>query len=225
MGIERVSPLINPDALAANFTNEGGVAGSVRFLKNIAGLWLLQQCRREWSSARALDYDELSQLASGAPPFGALIDPDCPDFLNPPSMVEAIRNFCRRSGQRPPQSLPETVRCILESLALKYRLTLDELVRLTGTPINRIHIVGGGSRNERLCQYTADATHLPVFAGPAEATAIGNIMVQALAMGQVGSVDAIRTIIRESVDIKTFEPGPAAEWEEAYGRFRATLGL
>jgi rhamnulokinase len=225
MGVELDSPLINPDVLAANFTNEGGVAGRIRFLKNIAGLWLLRQCRREWSSGRALDYDELSQWAGEASPFGAFVDPDCPDFLNPPSMVEALRNFCRRTGQRPPLTLPETVRCILESLALKYRRTLDELVRLTGKSVDRIHVIGGGSRNERLCQFTADATHLPVFSGPAEATAIGNIMVQALATGQVGSIDAVRSIIRESVDVKAFEPGRAAEWEEAYGRFQATVGL
>ena len=225
MGVELGSPLINPAVLSANFTNEGGIAGSTRFLKNIAGLWLLQQCRKEWSSGQALDYDELTRLAGGASPFGAFIDPDCPDFLNPPNMTEAIRSFCLRTGQRPPQTLAATGRCILESLALKYRWTLDELRRLTGRSIERIHIIGGGSRNEKLCQFTADATNLPVFSGPAEATAIGNIMAQALAMGHVGSVAEIREIVRDSVDMNTYQPDRAAEWDRAYIRFREAVGL
>jgi len=225
MGVELGSPLINPDVLASNFTNEGGVAGSTRFLKNIAGLWLLQQCRKEWSSVRTPGYDELTGLVDEASPFGALIDPDCADFLNPPSMTEAIGSYCRRTGQMPPQSPPETVRCILESLALKYRWTLDEIMHLTGKSINRIHVIGGGSRNQRLCQFTADATGLPVFSGPAEATSIGNIMIQALAMGQVSSVEEIRAIIRESVEIKAYEPVQAAEWDRAYGRFRGVMGF
>jgi rhamnulokinase len=225
MGVELGSPLINPAVLSANFTNEGGVAGRIRFLKNIAGLWLLQQCRKEWSSGRALGYDELTRLTGECSPFGAFIDPDCPDFLNPPSMAEAIRSYCRRSGQRPPQSLAETVRCILESLALKYRWTLEELRRLTGKSISRIHIIGGGSRNETLCQFTADATNLPVLSGPAEATAIGNLMTQALAMGLVGSVAEIREIVRDSTDINTFQPDRTAEWDRAYSRFREVAGL
>jgi rhamnulokinase len=225
LGVELGSPLINPDVLGSNFTNEGGVAGTTRFLKNIAGLWFLQQCRREWSADRTLGYTELSGLAVEAPPFGALIDPDRPDFLNPPSMTEAIRGFCRRTGQTPPLSPPEIVRCILESLAMKYRWTLDELVRLTGKAVNRIHVIGGGSRNERLCQFTADATGLPVFAGPAEATAIGNIMVQALAAGQVSSVGEIRTIVRESVDVRAFEPVETSAWDQAYVRFRGIMEL
>lgn len=225
MGVELSSPLINPDVLASNFTNEGGIAGSTRFLKNIAGLWLLQQCRKEWSSARTLGYEELVEMAAEASPFGALIDPDCPDFLNPPSMVEAIRAFCRRTGQKPPLSPSETARCVLESLALKYRQTLDDLVRLTGKSIDRLHVIGGGSKNEKLCQYTADATGLPVFSGPAEAAAIGNTMVQALATGRVSSIEEIRAIVRESVDIKAFEPIPGPNWDRAYARFREVLGF
>jgi rhamnulokinase len=225
MGVELGSPLINPAALNANFTNEGGIAGTIRFLRNIAGLWLLQQCRKEWSAGQALGYDELTRLAGEASPFGAFIDPDCPDFLNPPSMPEAIRSFCLRTGQKPPQSMAATVRCILESLALKYRWTLDELRRLTGKSIQKIHVIGGGSRNEMLCQFTADATNLPVFSGPAEATAIGNIMTQALALGRVGSVAEIREIVRNSVDIGTFQPDRPAEWEAVYVRFRQVVGL
>ncbi len=225
MGMELPSPLITPRSLAANFTNEGGVAGTFRFLKNISGLWLLQQCRKEWSRSMDLDYDDLTRIAGEAPPFKVFIDPDCPDFLNPPSMPEAIRRFCLRTGQAPPWSPAETVRCILESLAFKYRQTLDMLRLLTTKAIKRIHVTGGGSRNGRLCQFTADATNLPVLAGPAEATATGNIMVQALALGYVGSLNEIRSIVRGSVDVKTFEPSGRDDWEAAYERFREVVGL
>lgn len=225
MGVELASPLINPDALAANFTNEGGVGGRIRFLKNIAGLWLLQQCRKEWSLERPLDYEELVRLAGEAPPFAAFIDPDSQVFLNPPSMVEAISSFCRRTGQKPPQSTDATTRCILESLALKYRWTLDELRRLTGRTVDRLHVIGGGSRNKALCQFTADATQVEVLAGPSEATAIGNILVQALALGVVGSLAEIRAVVRESVDVRAFEPAPAGGWDSAYDRFRQVAGL
>lgn len=225
MGVELDSPLVNPDALAANFSNEGGVGGRTRFLRNIAGLWLLQQCRREWSANRPLGYDELARLAGEAPPFAAFIDPDCPDFLNPPSMVDAIRVFCRRTGQEPPQSVAGLARCILESLALKYRWTLEELRRLTRKRIQKLHVIGGGSRNERLCQFAADSTQLEVLSGPSEATALGNILVQTLALGALGSVAEARAVVRESVEIKTFEPGRAGEWDDAYGRFRQVAGL
>ncbi|MFZ2055299.1 MAG: rhamnulokinase family protein [Candidatus Aminicenantales bacterium] len=225
MGVELPSPLIAPQTLAANFTNEGGVAGTIRFLKNIAGLWLLRQCRKEWSRSMELSYDELIRMAGEAPPFKVFVDPDCPDFLNPQSMPEAIRKFCLRIGQVPPLSPAETVRCILESLALKYRQTLDQVRLLTGRAIERLHVIGGGSRNELLCQFTADATNLTVLAGPAEATATGNIMVQALALGYVGSLSEIRAIVRNSVKVKTFEPAGRADWDRAYERFRYVTGL
>ena len=225
MGVELLSPLVNSSALAANFTNEGGVSGRIRFLKNIAGLWLLQQCRKEWSQGQSLGYDELTRMAVEAAPFEAYVDPDSPDFLNPPSMPEAVGGYCRRTGQKPPRSPGATVRCVLESLAFKYRRTLDELRRLTNKPIARIHIIGGGSRNQRLCQFTADATHLPVLAGPAEATAMGNLMTQALAAGRVGSLEEIRSIVRNSVELGEFRPEHAAEWDRAYARFREVTGL
>jgi rhamnulokinase len=225
MGVELRAPLIDSAALAANFTNEGGVSGRVRFLKNIAGLWLLQQCRKEWSAGRALDYDELARLAAEAPAFEAFVDPDSRDFLNPSSMPDAVAAYCRRTGQRPPSSIGATVRAILESLALKYRGTLDELRRLTEKPIGRIHVIGGGSRNGRLCQFTADATGLPVLAGPAEATAMGNLMIQAMAAGQVGSLEEVRSIVRESVELKEYEPDQPAVWDRAYARFREVVGF
>jgi rhamnulokinase len=225
MGVELPFPLITPQSLAANFTNEGGVAGTIRFLKNINGLWLLQQCRKEWSRSADLDYDDLTRMAMEAPAFGVFIDPDCPDFLNPPSMPEAIGRFCLRTGQAPPPSPPETVRCILESLAFKYRHTLDLVRLLTAKVIERIHVIGGGSRNELLCQFTADATNLPVLAGPAEATATGNIMVQAMALGHIGSLNEIRTVVADSVDVRTYQPTGGDDWDRAYERFRKVVGL
>lgn len=225
MGIELPSPLISPQTLAANFTNEGGVSGTARFLKNIAGLWLLQQCRKEWSRSADLSYDELSRMAAEAPPFRVFIDPDCPDFMNPPSMTEAIRKYCLRTKQVPDLSPAETVRSILESLALKYRHTLDQLRLLSARPIKRIHVIGGGSRNQPLCQFTADATGLTVLAGPAEATAAGNIMVQALALGYVGTLGEIRSIVRNSVHIETYQPAGRADWDRAYSRFREVTSL
>ena len=225
MGVELPSPLITPQTLAANFTNEGGVAGTIRFLKNIAGLWLLQQCRKEWSKSMDLSYDELTRMAAEAAPLKVFVDPDCPDFLNPPSMSEAIRNFCLRTGQVPPPSPAETVRCILESLALKYRYTLDQVRLLTAKEVKRIHVIGGGSRNELLCRFTADATHLTVLAGPAEATATGNIMVQALALGYVKTLSEIRAIVRNSVNVRAYQPTGWADWDSAYERFRDVTGL
>jgi rhamnulokinase len=219
MGIETANPIINRPAMEANFTNEGGVGGTIRFLKNIAGLWLIQQCRKEWAKGRPLSYDEIARLAEEASPLRSLIDPDWPGFLNPPSMPEAIRLFCLQTKQTPPQTPPEIVRCILESLALKYRFTLDQLRRLVGTEVNRIHVIGGGSQNELLCQFTAAATGLPVITGPAEATASGNILVQALALGYVRTLADIRAIIRNSVETKTFEPSGTEEWDRAGDRF------
>lgn len=223
MGVETFSPIINGSAREMNFTNEGGVAGTNRFLKNIAGLWLLQKCRSEWSSASPLSYEEITRLSEAAPPFQAVIDPDWPGFLNPPSMSEAIRQYCLRTGQMPPVTQAEAGRLILESLALKYRLTLDQIRRLVEMDIRRIHVIGGGSRNALLCQFTADATGLPVVAGPAEATAWGNIMVQALALGYVKSLAEIRQIISRSFTPSFYVPRESERWEPAYERFRRII--
>jgi rhamnulokinase len=221
MGIELPGPLITPRARALNFTNEGGWDRRVRFLKNIAGLWLLQQCRRKWSVERPVSYDDLAAMAAEAHPFRSFVDPDDPVFLNPPDMPAAIRNHCAASGQPVPETQAEIVRCILESLALKYRSVLDELREVSGRPIRRIHIVGGGSRNETLCRFAADATGLPVMAGPVEATAAGNILGQAVALGHLRSPQEIRETIASSFDLLVFEPKPDESWERAYTRFRA----
>jgi rhamnulokinase len=223
MGMETGEPIINQLALEANFTNEGGVGGTVRFLKNIAGLWLIQQCRKEWAKGAPLSYDEITRMAGEASPFRSFIDPDWPEFLNPPSMPEAIRLFCIRTKQPPPLTPAQTIRCVLESLAMKYRFTLGQLHRIAGTEIRRIHVIGGGSRNELLCRFAAAATGLPVIAGPAEATAYGNIMVQAMALGYVRSLADIRAIVRNSVELKTYEPSGNGDWERAYERFSNVL--
>jgi rhamnulokinase len=225
MGIETAGPLISLETRRLNFTNEGGMDGRIRFLKNITGLWLIQQCRKKWSADRPLSYEEMRAMVASAPAFKAFIDPDAPDFLNPPDMPEAIQSFCLRTGQAVPQTPAEIVRCAVESLALKYRAVLDELRQVSPLPIERIHIIGGGSQHVALCQFTADATMLPVITGPVEATAIGNIMGQALALGHVGSLGEIRSIVAESAELKTYEPQDAAAWEAAYERFQEILHL
>jgi len=159
-------------------------------------------------------------MASGAPPFRAVIEPDHGAFLNPPDMPEAIRRFCQRTKQPAPETPAQFVRCILESLALKYRMVLDQLRQIYEEPINRIHIVGGGARNDLLCQFTANAADLPVIAGPAEATAIGNLLTQALGLGYVESLVEIREIVRRSFPLKRYEPEQTAEWQAAYSRFQ-----
>jgi rhamnulokinase len=224
VGIEEQAPVITPGSLDSNFTNEIGVGGTIRFLKNVSGLWLLQGCRRAWAAEGPVTYEDLTRAASEAPPFTALIDPDHASFLNPPDMPEAVAAYCRGTGQTPPRTRAALVRSLLESLALKYRHVIDQLGGLVGHPIEKIHVIGGGSRNSLLGQLTADATGLPVVAGPDEATAVGNILVQAMAMGRVASPDEIRSIIRESFELRTFAPsGSRAVWDAASARFRDLL--
>jgi len=224
VGVEEPAPVISNSSLEANFTNEGGVAGTVRFLKNVSGLWLVQGCRKAWSAEGAVTYDDLTRAAMDAPVFAALIDPDSPRFLNPPDMPEAIAGYCRATNQAPPMTRAAMIRSLLESLALKYRHVIEQLGLVLGHPIEKIHVIGGGSRNTLLCQLTADATRIPVVAGPAEATAIGNILVQAMATGRVASPAEMRAIIRESFELRTYAPsGSQAAWDAAYVRFRGLL--
>ena len=220
MGVELPQPVITDEAHGSNFTNEGGVGGTFRFLKNIMGLWLLQQCRKEWSAEVQYDYEEMVKLAEQAVPFQSLLDPDYPEFFNPLSMPAAIRQFCEKTSQPIPSTHAHYVRSILESLALKYRSTLDQLQRLTGRRINRIHIIGGGAKNSLLCQYAANATGATVIAGPVEATAIGNIMVQALAAGCVGSLEEIRSVVRRSFEPVSYKPKETKVWQQAYERYK-----
>jgi rhamnulokinase len=225
MGAEIDEPLLTPEALAANFTNEGGVGGWVRFLKNIMGLWLVQECRRAWERAgKSYGYDELARLAESAPAFVSLVDPDHGSFILPPSMPAALADFCRRTGQPAPTEPGPVVRCCLESLALKYLWVLEKLESLLGRRLDVIHVVGGGCRNALLCQFTADACDRPVKAGPVEATALGNVLTQALGLGLVSSPADIREVVRRSSDVQTYEPHEPGRWREQYERFGKLMG-
>jgi len=220
MGIESDKPLISKEILKLNFTNEGGVEGTTRFLKNIMGMWLLQECRRIWSHEVNYSWSEMVDLSMLAQPFKCLINPDDPSFLNPADMPEAIANYCLSTGQIPPVTHGGFIRCIFESLAMKYRLTLDSIRSVISWPIERVHIIGGGANNELLCQYSANALGLPVVAGPTEATAIGNIMIQAKTMKAVASLEEIRAMVGTSFATKTFEPQETAIWKVQLERFR-----
>jgi rhamnulokinase len=215
------APLITDSARRYNFTNEGGVGGSIRFLKNIMGLWLVQECRRTWErSGRSYGYGELAHLAEASPPFVSLVDPDHGSFLLPPSMPAAMAEFCRRTGQPAPAEPGAVVRCALESLALRYRWVLERLEELLGHPLEVIHIVGGGSQNELLCQLAADACNRLVRAGPVEATAMGNVLVQAMGLGLIGSLAEAREVVRASFDVREYSPRNAEAWEAPYQRFQ-----
>jgi rhamnulokinase len=221
MGVELAAPLVNEAALEANFTNEGGVGGTTRFLKNIMGLWLVQECRRAWDRAGTkYSYDELTRLAQEAPPFAFLVDPDDSSFILPANMPAALADYCRRRGKPAPERPGDCVRCALEGLALAYRWVLEKLEALTGRRREVIHVVGGGSQNALLCQFTADACNRPVLAGPVEATAIGNVLVQALGVGALGSLAEARAVVRQSFEVHTYTPQHPEAWEGPYAQFR-----
>ena len=218
MGVETRHPIITDESYDRNFTNEGGIEGTVRFLKNICGMWLLERCRQEWTDAPA-DYVTLFENAMKFEPFRSLINPDDPVFANPVSMVEAIQTYCRETGQLVPVGYAEQTRCILESLALRYRQVFGLLADMAPIAIDRLHIIGGGSRNAYLNQFTANGTGVEVVAGPAEGTALGNIMVQAKAMGEVKDIWQMRTIIADSLDMQHYQPQDKAVWDAAYDKY------
>ena len=218
MGLELAEPVINAQSLALNVTNEIGYGGSVRFLKNIAGLWVLQESRRAWAQeGTEYSYEELARLAAAATPFKAVIDPD--QFLAPGQMVARIAAYCRSTGQAVPETAGEFARTILEGLALRYRQVLEGLESAAARKIKVIHIVGGGSRNQLLNQLVADATGRLVVAGPAEGTAAGNILVQAIGSGAVSGLAEARSVLRNSSSLSLVEPKPAAGWDDAYAKF------
>ncbi len=225
LGLELSQPLLTDACRELNFTNEVGFGGSIRLLKNISGLWLVQECRREWAQAgQDFDYATLTRLAAETPPFVSLINPGDQRFLAPSSMTGAMAEFCRETKQPVPATPGAFVRCALESLALLYRRTLRDLEQLTGRHIKQLHIVGGGSRNPLLNQFAANATQLPVLAGPVEATAAGNVMVQAIALGEVPSLSAAREIIAASFPVERIEPHDEMDWAQAYQRFVKLIG-
>lgn len=219
MGAEVPEPIITGEARQLNFTNEGGVAGTIRLLKNIMGMWLLQGCRRQWEAeGRQYDYGTLVGMARMEPVLSAVIDPDDPSLLHPVDMTAAIRALCSRSGQAVPEEPGDYVQIILESLALKYRFVADALQRLTGTQYTDIRVVGGGSRNRLLNQFTADATGCQVTAGPVEATALGNVAMQMVGTRAVRDVADARELIDRSFPTETFEPRSSKRWDLAYDR-------
>jgi rhamnulokinase len=220
MGVETPAPVITKRCYELNFTNEGGVGGTTRLLKNIAGLWLVQECRRVWKEAgRDYAWEELSRRAGDREQLVSLINPDDPSFVAPLDMPAAIAEYCTQTGQTAPATDGAIIRCALESLALRYRMVLGYLEELIGSPIETIHIVGGGAQNRLLCQMTADATGRRVVSGPVEATAIGNLMTQAIALGIAGSIAQSREIIASSFDVQKYRPKASADWDEAYTRF------
>jgi len=220
VGIETETPIINEESLAANFTNELGFGGSVHFLKNVVGLWILQEVRRDLERrSESLDYADLNAMAVKAPPLRSLIDPNHPEFLKPGQMIDKIRKFCASTHQPEPETPGELARCVLESLAVSYAVQITTLERIVGRPINVVHIVGGGSRSTLLNQFTADATGKQVVAGPAEGTAIGNLLIQAVAAGELESLADIRSTIRNSFPISTLNPGRREQWLEALTRY------
>jgi rhamnulokinase len=225
MGIETKTPLTDERALKVNFTNEGGVGGTIRLLKNIMGLWLVQECRRAWERAGVTyDYAALMKVAEAAEPFASIINPDDASFILPASMPTAIADFCKKTGQAAPIEPGDVVRCALESLALRYRWVLERLEELAGKKLDTIHIVGGGCQNTLLCQLAADACSRPVIAGPVEATAIGNVLVQALGLGLIGSLAQGREVVRRSFEVRTYEPMDHERWAEPYRRFLGMIG-
>ena len=219
MGVELDAPVINEQTLALNYTNEIGAAGKVRFLKNIAGLWLVQECRRAWAlEGVEYGYAELTEMAAAAEPFAAVIDPDA--FMEPGDMPERIAALCRETGENVPRTPGSFVRTCLESLALRYRQVLESLESVTGRRIEVIHIVGGGSKNGLLNRFVAEATGRAVVAGPGEATAIGNLLVQAMGAGEVEGLAGLRAVVRNSFDLERIEaPGKAEAWDRAYEKY------
>ena len=226
VGLETKEPVITDAAFAANLTNEGGVGGTFRLLRNVTGLWLIHECRRVWAEeGREHSFDQLVALAKDAPALQSFIDPDDATFGDPGDMPARVRAFCAHTGQPEPVEPGAIVRCILESLALKHAQTIDVLASVTGASPREIHVVGGGARNELLCRWTADAAGLPVLAGPEEATLLGNLLVQAVALGEISSLAEGREVVRASVVPTAYEPQETSTWQEAKERFAEAVAL
>ena len=220
MGVELDAPVISDKASKYNFTNEGGVNNTIRFLKNIMGLWLIQESRRYWKSeGEVLSFDDLEREAREAVPFRSLIDPDYESFQTPGNMPKKIREYCKMTNQPIPETKGEVIRCIAESLAFKYRKTVEAMEDTTGNKYSVINIVGGGIKDKMICSFTANATGRTVEAGPVEATSIGNIIVQAMAMGVIKTLDEGRQVVKNSFDIERYEPQNTEEWDAAYKKW------
>jgi rhamnulokinase len=224
VGVETADPVIDDRTFAANLTNEGGAGGRFCLLRNVTGLWLVHECRRWWAlDGREWSFDELVTMAEGAPPLAAVVDPNDPSFAAPGDMPTRVRDYCRRTGQKAPETPGEVVRCALESIALGHRHAISLLGAALGGEPPEIHVVGGGARNRLLCQWTADASGLPVLAGPADATAIGNLLVQAVALGELASLEEAREVVRVSFAPALYEPADRGRWDEAYRRLQGIV--
>ena len=224
MGVELDAPNVSEDAMKYNFTNEGGVNKTIRFLKNIMGLWLIQECRRQWQrEGTLLSFDELEREAREAEPFASLIDPDYPAFQTPGNMPRRIREYCEKTGQKVPQTTGAIIRAIAESLAFRYRSTVEGMEDVTGKKYSVINIVGGGIKDKMICQFTANATNRTVSTGPVEATSIGNIVVQGIAMGAIKDLKEGRQIVRNSFDITEYKPENTEAWDEAYAKWKEII--
>jgi len=225
MGLERKDPIRTPEAFAARCCNELGAEDSVRFLKNIAGLWLIQECKRQWAlDGEGISYGEMAKLAEAASPFTAFIDPDDPIFAAPGEMPAKIQSWCERTGQAVPRDKGTILRVATESLALKYRVVFENFCALSGKRFERLHAGGGGIQNAFLAQATANALGIEVIAGPIEATSCGNIVVQMIATGHLPDLAAARHLIRESFEFQNYAPHNGGEWQVAYERFKAFIG-
>lgn len=224
MGVELDEPNVSEGAFAHNFTNEGGVNKTVRFLKNIMGLWLIQESKRQWErEGEALSFNELEQQANAAKPFESMIDPDYPAFQTPGNMPRRIQEYCEKTGQKVPETKGEVVRCIAQSLAFKYRNTIEGMEEVTGKKYSVLNIVGGGIKDKMICQFTANATKRTVEAGPVEATSIGNVIVQAMAMGAIGDLSQGRQVVKDSFDIAQYIPQDSAAWDAAYEQWKKII--
>ncbi len=218
-GTELDEPIVNEKAINMNVTNEGGYGYSIGFLKNIIGLWLIQESRRHWNRhGNDYSYADLERLALEAEPFKCFINPDSPEFVPHGNIPERVREYCAKTGQAVPQSVGEIVRCIYESLAMKYRLTFENLMDCTGKEYSSIHVIGGGTKDTLLCQMTANSCDRKVLAGPIEATVLGNIVVQLLATGEIDSIAKAREIVARSESVKEYLPTESAQWKAAYER-------
>jgi sugar (pentulose or hexulose) kinase len=224
MGLEEPEPIITEESARYDITNEGGVCGTIRFLKNIGGLWLIQECKRNWAEqGDDLDFVQIAGLAMEAEPFVAFINPDAPEFAKPCDMPAAIQAFCQKTGQRVPQTRGEIARVAYESLAMRYRNVFQTLEKLHGTPLKQLHIVGGGCQNILLNRLTADAINRPVLAGPVEATGIGNMLMQMIAKGDVADLAEGRQMVLESFGTQTYRPEETVAWDAAFDRFLAIM--
>lgn len=225
MGVEASEPTITQQSMERNYTNEGGV-GSILTMKNIMGLWLIQECKRQWEldEGRKFSFDELEQGAKAAKPFASFVDPDDASFVAPNHMPERIMNYCKKTGQQVPETKGEIIRCIAQSLALKYRLTIENLESLLGRKLGCVHMVGGGIKDKMICQFTANATHRQVLTGPVEATAIGNNLAQLIAHGELKNIAEGRQLVADSFPVTEYQPKDVEDWEAAYDTFCRVIG-